>query len=229
MASEGLTPATFAGCVDHTLLKPEATRTQVEALAQEGAALRVAAVCVNGLWARTVSDALRGSGVATCAVVGFPLGAMAERVVAAETEQALADGATEIDMVIPVGPLRAGDHALVSSYLATVRRAAGPHTLKVILETALLADGDIAGACGLAVDAGADFVKTSTGFNPAGGATAAAVRLMRAEVGPRVGVKASGGIRSLADARAMLDAGASRLGMSATAEVVRELAGEAGA
>ncbi len=223
MASEALTPATFAGYVDHTLLKPEATRAQVEDLAHEGAALRVAAVCVNGLWARAVTDALRGSGVATCAVVGFPLGAMSERIVAAETEQALADGATEIDMVIPVGPLRGGDRALVSSYVAAVRAAAGTQTLKVILETALLTEGDVVEACRVAVEAGADFVKTSTGFNPAGGATARAVRLMRETVGPGVGVKASGGIRSLADARNMLDGGASRLGMSATAAVLREL------
>ncbi len=223
MASEELTAAAFAARVDHTLLKPEATRTQVESLAQEGAELKVASVCVNGLWAAVVTDALRGSGVDTCAVVGFPLGAMSERVVAAETEQARADGAAEIDMVIPVGPLRGGDRALVTSYIGAVRRAAGDATLKVILESALLAEGDVAEACRLSVDAGADFVKTSTGFNPAGGATVEAVRLMREAVGPDIGVKASGGIRSLADARAMLDAGASRLGLSGTAAILREL------
>ena len=213
----------FATLVDHTLLKATATAEQIETLCVEACEMSTAAVCVNGAWVATVDRYLAGSGVATCSVVGFPLGAMADAAIAAETAQAVQDGAAEIDMVLPVGPLQAGDDATVARRIAAVRRAADGVCLKVIFETALLNEDAIVRACRLSVDAGADFVKTSTGFDPSGGATADAVRMMRASVGPQIGVKASGGIRTLADVEAMVDAGATRLGMSATAAVMEEL------
>jgi deoxyribose-phosphate aldolase len=218
-----LDAATFASFVDHTLLKPEATRAQIVDLCAEAVELRTAAVCTNGLWVPTVAAELAGSDVAVCSVVGFPLGAMSNTSVAAETRDAVDSGAVEIDMVIAVGHLRAHDDRAAAEAVAAVRAAAPDATLKVILETAILSDDEIVRACRLSVGAGADFVKTSTGFNTAGGATEAAVRLMRDTVGPDIGVKASGGIRSLADVEAMLAAGASRLGMSATAQVIAEL------
>jgi deoxyribose-phosphate aldolase len=208
--------------VDHTLLKPEATREQISALCAEARDLRPASVCVNGLWVSHAVAELEGSDVPVCSVVGFPLGAMTAGAVAHEAGQAVADGAREIDMVIPVGLLRSGDEEAVQQYVAGVRHSADTVLLKVILETALLDEDEIRQACRLSVAGGADFVKTSTGFNPAGGATEDAVRLMRETVGDAVGVKASGGIRTKSDVERMVAAGASRLGMSATAAVADE-------
>lgn len=212
----------FLALVDHTLLKPEATRRDIEALCIEARDLRPASVCVNGIWVSTAHGLLAGSEVPVCSVVGFPLGAMAVRSVAAETAQAVTDGAAEVDMVVPLGLLKGGEDDSVRAYVAQVKAATGGALLKVILETALLTDEEIVRACRSSVDAGADFVKTSTGFNPAGGATADAVRLMRATVGSQVGVKASGGIRTRDDVERMIAAGASRLGMSATGQVAAE-------
>lgn len=223
--STSLTPETFAKLVDHTLLKPEATRTQVERLVEEAREFGPASVCVNGLWAPLVSAGLRDTDVLTCAVVGFPLGAMAAAVVAAEAAHAVEDGAQELDMVVPVGLLKAHEDADAEAYVSAVRAAVPDVVLKVILETALLTDDEIVRACRVSVGAGADFVKTSTGFNPAGGATVEAVRLMRHTVGEGIGVKASGGVRSLEDAQAMVDAGASRLGMSGAVGVLEQLRG----
>ncbi len=214
----------FCSMVDHTLLKPEATRGQIDALCAEAERLQTRTVCVNGMWVRAAAEHLATSDVGVCAVVGFPLGAMSLNSLLAETRDAVDGGACEIDMVIPLGYVKDGAWAQAKRYIAQVRstmpRAAA---LKVILEAALLSDAQIAQACRVAVDAGAEFVKTSTGFNPAGGATAHAVRLMRQSVGPGVGVKAAGGIRKLSDALEMVDAGADRLGMSATATVASEL------
>ena len=217
-----LKAAEFVSLVDHTLLKPEATRSDIEALCREAAELHPASVCVNGVWVPTASEALSGAGVPVCSVVGFPLGAMAVRSVVAETANAVEDGASEIDMVVPVGLLKGGEDAEVERYVAEVKRAAGDALLKVILESALLTDDEIVRACRASSAAGADFVKTSTGFNAAGGATVKAVRLMRQTVGDALGVKASGGIRTREDVEAMVAAGASRLGMSSTRKVYDE-------
>ncbi len=212
----------FLDLVDHTLLKAEATREQVRTLCAEARELRPASVCVNGLWVSHCVSELDGSGVPVCSVVGFPLGAMAAAAVADETRLAVDSGAREIDMVVPLGLLRGGEDAAVAAYLAEVRAAADEVLLKVILETAVLTDDEVVRGCRLAVDAGAEFVKTSTGMHAAGGATEAAVRLMRESVGPDVGVKASGGIRTRADVETMVAAGATRLGMSAAAAVAGE-------
>jgi deoxyribose-phosphate aldolase len=214
----------FCRFVDHTLLKPEATREQIEALCIEANHLETRTVCVNGLWVRAAAQVLSGSNVEVCAVVGFPLGAMQLSALLAETGAALEAGAAEIDMVIPVGYVKSGDWAGAGSYVAAVRGVVPAGSgLKVILEAALLSDEELVRACNVCVDAGADFVKTSTGFNAAGGATVHAVRLMRETVGPSTGVKAAGGIRTLRDALSMLEAGADRLGLSATSAVVAEL------
>jgi deoxyribose-phosphate aldolase len=212
----------FLDLVDHTLLKAEATRDQVTALCAEARELRPASVCVNGLWVAHCVSELDGTDVPVCSVVGFPLGAMAAAAVADETRLAVASGAGEIDMVVPLGLLRGGEETTVAAYLSEVRAAADGVLLKVILETAVLTDSEIVRACELAVEAGAEFVKTSTGMHAAGGATEAAVRLMRETVGPEVGVKASGGIRTRADVETMVAAGANRLGMSAAAAVAQE-------
>lgn len=214
----------FCRIVDHTLLKPEATRGQIEALCAEADRLATRTVCVNGMWVRTAAQTLSGSPVGVCAVVGFPLGAMQLSALLAETAAALDVGATEIDMVIPLGYVKGGDWAEAGSYVAAVRGAMpSPAKLKVILEAALLSDEELVRACQVSRDAGADYVKTSTGFNPAGGATVHAVQLMRETVGPDIGVKAAGGIRTLSDAMSMLEAGANRLGLSATRSLAAEL------
>lgn len=213
----------FVRMVDHTLLKPEATADQIRAVCAEGRDLHTASVCVNSYWVAAVRRELEGSDVLTCSVVGFPLGAMMVSSVSAEAADAVGAGAEEIDMVIPVGLVKSGDFERASEYVVAVRKAVADSTLKVILETALLTDDEIREACRLSVDAGADFVKTSTGFNVAGGATEHAVRLMRSVVGPNIGVKASGGIRSLADVEKLVEAGASRLGMSSTVAVAHEI------
>lgn len=219
-----LTEAEFVRLVDHTLLEADATEDDVVATADEGRRLGTASVCVNGSWVSTVTSVLTGSDTVTCAVVGFPLGAMVGKAKAVEAAFAVEHGAAEVDMVLNVGLLRSGRLVDVEADIAAVRRAIDPSTcLKVILETAVLTDEQIQEACRVAEWAEADFVKTSTGFHPSGGATAAAVALMRETVGDRLGVKASCGIRSLADVTAMLDAGATRLGLSGTAGIVEEL------
>lgn len=222
-AAVPLDAASFASMVDHTLLKPEATRAQIVALCAEALELQTASVCVNGLWIPTVAAELAGSSVDVCSVVGFPLGAMSTDALAAEVRSVVESGANEIDMVVAVGHLRGRDDGAAADLVSAVRTAAPDATLKVILETAILSNDEIVRGCDLAVSSGADFVKTSTGFNPAGGATVEAVSLMRQTVGPDIGVKASGGIRTLADVEQMRTAGANRFGMSATSQVIAEL------
>ena len=206
--------------IDHTLLRTDAQRADAAKLVEEAKAYHFASVCVSPIWVSFVSEALRDTGVKTCTVIGFPQGATPSAVKAFETKQAIADGADEVDMVIAVGKLKDGDDAYVKSDIeAVVRAARGKALTKVIIETCLLTDEEKRRACLLAKEAGADFVKTSTGF-AAGGATAADVRLMRESVGEAMGVKAAGGIRSRADAEAMLAAGATRLGTSSGVKIV---------
>ncbi len=212
----------IAGMIDHTLLKPEATHADVVALVEEAVALGTYSVCVSpNMLPVTVPE---GSGLKVAVVCGFPSGAHDSRVKAAEAALAAENGADEIDMVISVGAAIEGDFARVEADIAAVREAA-PHPvlLKVIIESAALDDTQIVEVCRAAERAGADFVKTSTGFHPAGGASVHAVALMAQTVGGRLGVKASGGVRTLADAQAMIDAGATRLGVSGTRAL---LAGE---
>jgi deoxyribose-phosphate aldolase len=214
--------AELAAHIDHTLLRATATAAQVEQLCREAAEGGFFSVCVQPSRVALARRALAslGASAKVCTVIGFPLGANAPAIKAAEAAQALADGAEELDMVIALGALRDGDEAAVLSDIQGVVRAGdGAHLTKVILETALLEPHEIDVACRLGVAAGARFVKTSTGFGP-GGATVAAVQRMRAAVGPHVGVKASGGIADAATARAMLAAGASRLGASASVAIV---------
>ena len=210
----------LAKCIDHTLLRADARRVDVEKLVEEAKAYHFASVCVSPIWVAFASQALRGSGVKTCTVIGFPQGATPSAVKAFETKQAIADGAEEVDMVIAVGRLKDGDDAYVKADIeAVVAAAKGKALTKVIIETCLLTDEEKRRACRLAKEAGADFVKTSTGFST-GGATVADVKLMRESVGEGVGVKASGGVRSRADAEAMLAAGATRLGTSSGVQIV---------
>ena len=210
----------LAKYIDHTLLKTDAQRADVAKLIEEAKAYHFASVCVSPIWVSYVSEALRDTGVKTCTVIGFPQGATPSAVKAFETKQAIADGADEVDMVIAVGRLKDGDDAYVKADIeAVVRVARGKALTKVIIETCLLTDEEKRRACLLAKEAGADFVKTSTGF-AAGGATAADVKLMRESVGEAMGVKAAGGIRSRADAEAMLAAGATRLGTSSGVKIV---------
>jgi len=205
--------------VDHTLLKPNATQEEVAKLCEEAKSYCFASVCVNPSYVALCAQLLRGSGVKVCTVVGFPLGSTTPTVKALETRDAIANGADEIDMVINVGALKSGNDGLVASDIRAVREASRGRLLKVILETSLLSDGEKVRACKAAKEAGADFVKTSTGFG-GGGATVEDVRLMRETVGPLMGVKASGGIRDAAAAKAMIDAGATRLGTSASVAIV---------
>ncbi|MCH8614188.1 deoxyribose-phosphate aldolase [Arsenicicoccus dermatophilus] len=209
----------IAPLIDHTLLAPDATAADVRRLVAEAEQLGVWSVCVSpSLLPVEVPASLR---VAT--VCGFPSGAHTAQVKAAEAAEAVRRGAHEVDMVIDLGALRDGDVAAVAAEIRAVRDACpAPVVLKVIIESAALADDEIVAACQAAERAGADFVKTSTGFHPAGGATVEAVALMAATVGGRLGVKASGGIRTAADARAMIEAGATRLGLSASAAVLQE-------
>ena len=212
----------LAKYIDHTLLKTDAQRADVAKLIEEAKAYHFVSVCVSPIWVSYVSEALRGSGVKTCTVIGFPQGATPSAVKAFETKQAVADGADEVDMVIAVGRLKDGDDAYVKADIeAVVRAAQGKALTKVIIETCLLTDEEKHRACLLAKEAGADFVKTSTGFST-GGATAADVRLMRECVGEAMGVKASGGVRRRADAEAMIAAGATRLGTSSGVKIVEE-------
>ncbi|RLC63897.1 MAG: deoxyribose-phosphate aldolase [Chloroflexota bacterium] len=213
----------IARFIDHTLLKPEATPAQIERLCDEARRYGFAAVCVNPVYVRLAAERLQGAEVAVCSVVGFPLGATTTAAKVYEARQALADGASELDMVIHVGALKAGDYERVQEDIAAVADVChkGGALLKIIIETALLDDAEKVTACRLAQAAGADFVKTSTGF-AGGGATAEDVRLMRQTVGPRMGVKAAGGIRSYADALAMIEAGANRIGASAGVRIVEQ-------
>jgi deoxyribose-phosphate aldolase len=211
----------LAALVDHTLLKPEATDADVVALVEEAAALGVYAVCVSP---SMVPVAVATGGVRVATVAGFPSGKHVSAIKAQEAVQAVASGASEVDMVIDVGAALAGELGVVRSDIAAVRAAVPDAVLKVIVESAvLLGDSDgrtLTDVCRAAEDAGADFVKTSTGFHPAGGASVRAVALMADTVGARLGVKASGGIRTTADALAMVDAGATRLGLSGTRAVL---------
>ncbi len=212
----------LAKFIDHTLLRTDAQRADLEKLVEEAKTHRFASVCVSPLWVSFAANALKGSGVKTCTVIGFPQGATPSAVKAFETKKAIEDGAEEVDLVIPVGRLKDGDDAYVRDDIrAVVEAAKGKALTKVIIETCLLTDEEKRRACRLAKEAGADFVKTSTGFST-GGATTDDVRLMREEVGTALGVKASGGIRSRADAEAMLAAGATRLGTSNGVKIVTE-------
>ncbi len=208
--------------IDHTLLRPEATAAEVARLCAEATVLGVHAVCVSPTLVR-VAAAATGPSVAVASVCGFPSGAHDARVKAREAAIAVADGADEIDVVLNLGLVASGDLTGVETEIAEVVAAAGPALVKVIIESAVLTEEQIVGSCLAAVAAGAGFVKTSTGFHPAGGATVDAVALMRRSVGGGIGVKASGGIRTAQAALAMLDAGASRLGCSATAAVLAEV------
>ena len=210
---------TIASMIDHTLLKPEATPAQVDKLCAEAAEYHFASVCVNPVYIPLAARLLDGTGVKVCCVVGFPLGAIAPEQKAAEAASCAAMGAEELDMVIHVGAAKAGDWALVQRDIAGVVKAAAGRTVKVIIETCLLTDEEKVKACEAAKAAGADFVKTSTGFST-GGATTHDIALMRKTVGPEMGVKASGGIRDYATAMAMIEAGANRIGASAGIEIV---------
>jgi deoxyribose-phosphate aldolase len=207
--------------IDHTILKPDARREEVLRLCREAVEHRFASVCVNPRWVPTVASALAGSGVATCSVIGFPLGAIPTAVKVQEAAWVVAAGATEVDMVIDIGALKDGDTDAVRADIAAVKQACGPALLKVIIETCLLTDAEKVTACRLSAQAGADFVKTSTGFST-GGATTADVALMRDTVGDALGVKASGGIRTREDALKMLAAGASRIGASSSLAIVAD-------
>jgi len=217
-----------AHLIDHTLLKPTATADQVRQLCAEAAEYKFAAVCVNPVWVALCAELLAGSSVQVCTVVGFPLGADLPEAKAFEAERCIVLGATEIDMVLNLGALKAQQYTVVRDDIAavvTASHAAGA-IVKVIIETAYLTDAEKVAACVAAQDAGADFVKTSTGFGPAG-ATAADVALMRRVVGPALGVKAAGGIRSADDFRTMVAAGANRIGASAGIKIMAELRGQA--
>lgn len=214
----------LAAMIDHTLLKPEATRAQVEALCAEAVEHGFAAACVSPIHAGLAVLSLADTGPRACAVVGFPSGAHPSAIKAAEAAHVASLGVEEVDMVIDLGGLIAEGAASVHADVAAVRAALpGEVVLKVIIESAALTDEQIVAACRASVDAGADFVKTSTGFHPSGGASTHAVSLMRATVGDGVGVKASGGIRTLADALAMVEAGADRIGASAGIAILAEL------
>lgn len=218
-------PWDLAPLIDHTLLKPEATGAQVEVLCAEALKHGFASVCVNPLWVPLASSLLKGSAIRTCTVVGFPLGASSLSAKAHEAEVAVRDGAQEVDMVLALGAAKGGDWDTVRRDLAGLRAAvAAPTVLKVILETCLLTDGEKERASALALEEGLDFVKTSTGFST-GGATEADVALMRRTVGTGMGVKASGGIRTYEKALAMVLAGATRLGLSASVAVIQGGAG----
>ena len=211
----------LAKMIDHTLLDPSASRERVETLCQEAKRYEVYSVCVNPTWVPFTVDLLRGSDVKVCSTVGFPLGASLSEVKAFEAAAVLALGATEVDMVMNIGALKSGDSMSVREDIAQVVKASKRSLVKVIIETAYLSDQEKVEACRLAEEAGAAFVKTSTGFS-SGGATAKDVRLLRNTVKDRLGVKASGGIRTLKDTLDMITAGANRIGTSRTAQILEE-------
>lgn len=209
----------IAGLIDHTALKPDTTIEQIKKLCAEAIEYGFASVCVNPCYVKLCSDILKGSKIKVCTVIGFPLGATTTAAKVAETTEAIANGATEVDMVINVGAIKSQDFDYVKKDIEGVVGAAkGKALVKVILETCLLTDEEKVKSCRICKEAGADFVKTSTGFST-GGATVADVKLMRAEVKPNMGVKASGGIRDYETAKAMVDAGASRIGASASVAI----------
>lgn len=213
----------IAALIDHTLLKQDATKNQIEKLCEEAKTYTFASVCVNPTWVNLSASLLKESPVKVCTVIGFPLGASTSAVKAFETSNAIENGADEIDMVLNVGALKDQDYNLVQKDIeAVVNAAKGKAIVKVILETCLLSNEEITKASELSKAAGADFVKTSTGFST-GGATVEAVKLMREAVGPNLGVKASGGVRNLADVEAMVEAGATRIGASSGVEIVKGL------
>jgi deoxyribose-phosphate aldolase len=223
----GKVPADVGSLIDHTLLKADASRTEIEKLCREAREFGFATVCINPTWVTTARRLLQGSSTGVCTVVGFPLGATTPDVKQYETRRVIYDGATEVDMVINVGALKSGDLALVErdirSVVAACRECAA--LSKVIIEAALLTDDEKVTACVLAKAAGADYVKTSTGFGP-GGATVADVALMRRVVGPDIGVKAAGGVRDFEALKNLVTAGASRVGASAGVKIVQESQGK---
>ena len=220
----GVVPADerMAHMIDHTLLKPDATQDEIAQLCYEARKHKFASVCVNPAYAKLCSELLKDSGVEVCVVVGFPLGATPTDGKVFETQQAIREGASEVDMVINIGALKSRDYESVEQDIASVARVchAGNAILKVIIEAALLTDEEKVVACQLSKVAGADYVKTSTGFGP-GGATVEDVALMRRVVGPTMGVKAAGGIRTYEDAQKMIAAGASRIGASASVKIMQ--------
>jgi len=209
----------IAKYIDHTVLAANATQEKIEKLCEEAKQWKFASVCVNTCWTKLCAEKLKGTGVNVCVVVGFPLGAMCTRAKAYEAKCAVEDGATEVDMVINIGWLKDRKDDLVENDIREVKKACGDKHLKVIIEACLLTEEEKVRACELSVKAGADFVKTSTGFST-GGATAEDVALMRRTVGPDTGVKAAGGIRTFEDAKKMIEAGANRLGCSAGIAIV---------
>lgn len=220
MTEKTLTPAELAKLIDHTLLKPEATEEQVRKLCEEAKTHHFMSVCVNPYWVPLCAELLQGTDVKVCTVIGFPLGANRSEIKAVEAEDAIERGATEVDMVINIGALKSKQHEVVLNDIkAVVEAAASKALVKVIIETSLLTDEEKVKACELAKEAGADFVKTSTGFST-GGATAADIALMRKTVGPDLGVKASGGVRDYESTMAMVRAGATRIGASAGIAIV---------
>ena len=217
----------WAGLIDHTLLKPEASDDDIKKLCEEAARYRFASVCVNPTWVRAAACNLSGTGIPVCTVIGFPLGATLADVKAYEARRAIFDGAREVDMVINIGALKSGDDCLVEHDIRSVVEVAHEYDAicKVIIETALLTDDEKVRACLAAKKAGADFVKTSTGFSK-GGATVADIALMRRTVGSELGVKASGGVKGLDDARKLVEAGATRIGASVGVKIAQEAAGD---
>ncbi|MEW6321553.1 MAG: deoxyribose-phosphate aldolase [Acidobacteriota bacterium] len=228
MHAKGGSAGDVAGYIDHTLLKPDASAQEIDTLCREALEFGFATVCLNPTWVALAARRLAGSGVGVCSVVGFPLGATTPDVKQYETRRVIFDGAREVDMVINVGALKSGDFQHVHEDIHAVVTACreGGAVSKVIIEAALLTDQEKVTACTLAKAAGADFVKTSTGFGP-GGATVADVALMRQVVGEDMGVKAAGGVRDLEQMKAMVAAGATRVGASAGVRIVRESRGDA--
>ena len=223
---ETATAHDWASLIDHTLLKPEASEADIRKLCDEAAQFGFASVCVNPGWVKRATEFLRGSGVPVCTVIGFPLGATLPDVKAYEARRAIFDGAREVDMVINIGALKSGDDCAVEEDIRSVADAAHENSVlcKVIIETALLTDEEKVRACLAAKNANADFVKTSTGFSK-GGATVHDIALMRRTVGSALGVKASGGVKGIDDARAMFEAGATRIGASVGVKIAQEASG----
>ncbi len=223
---ETATARDWSSLIDHTLLKPEASESDIRILCAEAAEYGFASVCVNPSWVKKAADFLRGTSVPVCTVIGFPLGATLSDVKAFEARRSIFNGAREVDMVINIGALKSGDDCTVEDDIRAVVEAAHENGVlcKVIIETALLSDKEKVRACLAAKNAGADFVKTSTGFAK-GGATAADVALMRRVVGSGLGVKASGGVKGIEDAKAMVEAGATRIGASVGVKIVQEARG----
>jgi len=211
--------AQMARYIDHTVLKPDVTKSEIEKICAEAKEFKFASVCINPTWVNLAHKLLRGTEVKVCTVIGFPLGATLPEVKAMEARQVISNGAQEVDMVINIGALKSGDLQLVEHDIRSVVRASGRQTVKVILETCLLTDEEKVTASTICKKAGADFVKTSTGFS-SGGATVTDVALMRKVVGPKMGVKASGGVRSYDEACKMVEAGATRIGASASIAIV---------